>query len=109
MNHFRNYMPPRDMDPDYGPDLSDAAEDALMSHHIIQMEIACLLKELKSSDGLMGMDRYEALLAELEDATRTQPEMEAIVYEIEEDRRADARAAYAEMKIEQRRDEEMGL
>jgi hypothetical protein len=96
-------------EPDYGPDLSYAGEQALAAHAEVQALITKLREALATHDGAMCFDRYETLVGELEDTARTPAEIESVIYEEEAQRREDAAMDAAERRWEARRDEDMGL
>jgi hypothetical protein len=110
VNHLSNYLPPRDMDPDWGPELSNAAAFARAAHTEVQALITKLRETLKHYDGeMLFTDLYEELGGSLEEAALTPVELETRLYEEDETQREDARLSAAEARWEARRDEDLGL
>ena len=98
-------MPPRNMGPDWGPDLSNTGEDALTAHAEVQAQLQRLRDVIRENAIHMRMDLYEELESSLEEAARKPAELEELIYQEEADRAEDARFDAAERRAEERWDE----
>jgi hypothetical protein len=111
-----NYMPgdpslppgctQADIDRYFGPDLSDAAQDALTAHAAVQADIQRLRDTIRNNSHHMLFERYEELEGALDDASLKDVEIEDLIYQEEADRAEAARQDAAEYRAEMRRDEE---